>query len=218
MKRRNPELDYSKVSVIYNGIDFNRIDPENIGSREKDGSVLYWGRLYYNKGIIQLVNAMKIVKNSYPDVRLDMCGKGPLENKLRSLVKKLGLEKNVYVHGYTKYADLVEKIKSASVIALPSGYEGQPVAALEAMAHRKPVVMYDFPFAREYISDWKDGLIAKGWDVPDLAHRIEAALSDKKLRLKLSENAYARVKRNHNWDMLVNDYINLYGNLRNKKR
>ncbi len=137
-----------------------------------------------------------------------------MENKLRSLVKKLGLEKNVYVHGYTKYADLVEKIKSASVIALPSLYKGQPVAALEAMAHRKPVVMYDFPFAREYISDWKDGLIAKGWDVPDLAHRIEAALSDKKLRLKLSENAYARVKRNHNWDMLVNDYINLYGNLR----
>lgn len=213
MKRRNPELDYSKVSVIYNGIDFERIDPENVGAQEKEFSVLYWGRLYLNKGLIQLVKAMALVKKDYPAVRLDVCGEGPLEATLRSLVSKLGLKDNVHIHGYTKNTDLVEKIRTASVIALPSLYEGQPMAALEAMAHRKVVVMYDFPFAREYVTDWHNGLLAKGWDFEDLAGRICAALSDKKLRLKLGQNAYERIKKNHNWDLLVNKYIDLYTSL-----
>ena len=214
MKRRNPKLDFSKISVIYNGIDFDRIDPENIGAKEKEGAILYYGRLYYNKGIVQLVNAIALVRKEFPNLRLDICGKGPLENKLRLLVKKLKLTENVQIHGYTKYPDLVEKIRSASVITLPSLYEGQPVAALEAMAHKKPVIMYDFPFSREFIKDWHDGMLARPRDVEDLAKRIGMALSDKTLREKLSQNAYERVKKNHNWATLIHKYIDLYSKLK----
>jgi 1,4-alpha-glucan branching enzyme len=99
------------------------------------------------------------------------------------------------------------------VIALPSLYEGQPMAALEAMAYKKPVIMYDFPFAREYITDWHNGLLAKGGDVEDLAVRIRVALLDKKLRLNLGQNAYERVRKDHNWGTLVHKYINLYSSL-----
>ena len=217
MKRRNPDLDYTKVSVIYNGIDFNKINPEN-DAVEEDCSILFWGRLYYNKGIIQLIKAMALVKNDYPMVLLDVCGKGPLEAKIRSLIRKLGLEDNVRVHGYVTLKDLVSKIKAASLIALPSLYEGQPVAVLEAMAYKKPVVLYDFPFAREYVTDWHNGLIAKGGDVEDLAERLRAALSDKKLRLKLGQNAYDRVRKDHNWDTLVRKYIDLYSSLVQQNR
>jgi glycosyltransferase involved in cell wall biosynthesis len=213
MKRRNPNLDLAKVSVIYNGIDFERIGHENRTDREKENSILFWGRLYYNKGIIQLMKAMALVKQGFPNVHLDVCGKGPLEDKIRSLTHKLSLEDNVTLHGFTKNEALTEKIKSATVVALPSLYEGQPMAALEAMAYRKPVVMYDFPFAREYITDFDNGLIAKGGDVKDLADRINEVLSDKKLRVKLGQNAYERVKKNHNWDDLVYKYMDLYSSL-----
>jgi glycosyltransferase involved in cell wall biosynthesis len=213
MKRRNPELDYTKVSVIYNGIDFDRISPENVAVEEKDCLVLFWGRLYYNKGIMQLVRAMALVKKDYPTVLLDVCGKGPLEAKIRALTSKLGLKDNVHIHGYVSTKDLILKIKAASVVALPSLYEGQPVAVLEAMAYKKPVIMYDFPFAREYVTDWHNGLIAKGGDVKDLADRINVSLSDKKLRLKLGQNAYERVRKDHNWDILVQEYIKLYSSL-----
>ena len=213
LKKRNPEIDLSKVSVIYNGIDFNRIVNGNGKDEEKESSVIFWGRLYYNKGIFQLIEAMGIVKKVFPKVHLDVCGKGQLEAKLRSLVHKLCLDDNVTFHGYTKNEVLIEKIKSATVVVLPSLYEGQPMAALEAMAYQKPLVMYDFPFAREYITDWYNGLIAKGGDIKDLASRICSALSDKKLRLKLGQNAYERVRKNHNWDTLIQRYIDIYGDL-----
>jgi glycosyltransferase involved in cell wall biosynthesis len=159
------------------------------------------------------MKAMALVKQGFPNVHLDVCGKGPLEDKIRSLTHKLSLEDNVTLHGFTKNEALTEKIKSATVVALPSLYEGQPMAALEAMAYRKPVVMYDFPFAREYITDFDNGLIAKGGDVKDLADRINEVLSDKKLRVKLGQNAYERVKKNHNWDDLVYKYMDLYSSL-----
>lgn len=213
MKRRNPELDYTKVSVIYNGIDFNRLRYENVVVEERDCSVLFWGRLYYNKGIMQLIRAMALVKKDFPKVSLDVCGKGPLEAKISALTNKLGLEDNVHIHGYVSNEFLIEKIRTASVVALPSLYEGQPVAVLEAMAYRKPLIVYDFPFAREYVTDWHNGLIARGGDVEDLAERLRAALSDKRLRQKLGQNAYEYVRRNHNWDTLVYKYINLYSSL-----
>lgn len=215
MKRRNSNLDFSKISVIDNGINFDKISL-NPNIEEKEDSVLFWGRLFYNKGIVQLIKAMALVKKNFPNVTLDVCGKGPLEPKLRSLVQRLNLQNNVFIHGYVSTPYLVNKIHTASVVALPSIYEGQPVAVLEAMAYKKPIVMYDYPFAREYVVDWKNGLIAKGGDVKDLADRICAALSDKKLRLKLANEASVYVRKEHNWDILVQKYIYLYHGLLKK--
>jgi len=212
MRRRNPEIDVNKVSVIYNGIDLHqeRYGNDNIAD---DFSVLFWGRLFYNKGIIHLVKAMQIVKKEFPNVRLDVVGKGPLETNIRSLIQKLDLNNNVHLHGYVKDEFLIKKIKKATIITLPSLYEGQPVAALEAMAHRKAVIMYNFPFAREYLTDWNNGLVADGGSVKDLANRICIALSDKTLRQKLGQNAYERINSNHNWDKLALDYLKVYNNL-----
>jgi glycosyltransferase involved in cell wall biosynthesis len=213
MKRRNPEVDYSKVSVIYNGMTFDQSRPEVKGGEDERDSVLFWGRLFYNKGIIQLIKAIALVKKDFPHVILDVCGRGPLEDKIRSLIKEKNLEKNVCLLGYVSNDFLQNKIKATKVVALPSLYEGQPVAALEAMAQKKTLIMFDFPFSREYIRDWHNGLIAMGWNVKDLAERICVALSDKDLRFKLSSNAYDQVRKNHDWYTLIDQYIGLYRNL-----
>ena len=208
MKIRNPELDYSKVSVIYNGISLDRVN-NSVPAEENELSVLFWGRLFYNKGIMQLINAIALVKAVFPTVSLDVCGRGPLESKLRLLVDKLGLKANVRFHGYVSNEFLAEKIRTASVVALPSLYEGQPVAVLEAMSYKKTVVVYDFPFAREYIEDWHNGVIAK-FTIKDLADKLCEALSDKKLRQKLGQNALEHVRKNHNWDTLIYKYMDVY--------
>jgi hypothetical protein len=58
MKRMNPEIAGSKVSVIYNGIDFNKIDYGGSAMEERSCAVLFWGRLYYLKGVMQLLRAI----------------------------------------------------------------------------------------------------------------------------------------------------------------
>jgi glycosyltransferase involved in cell wall biosynthesis len=209
LKRRNPSLDYGKISVIRNGINFNKIDYNNSVS-EDDCSLLFWGRMVYIKGIIQLIEAIALVKKDFPNVSLDICGKGPLDEKVKKLIEKFGLKGNIRFNGYVHNEFLVEKIKKATVIVLPSLYEGQPVSALEAMAHKKTLVVYDFPFAHEYLIDGSNGLMAKGGNTKDLAEKICIALSDKALRKKLSQNAYEHVKKYHNWDTLIEEYTKLY--------
>jgi glycosyltransferase involved in cell wall biosynthesis len=208
------KIDSSKISVIYNGLEFDKIRVDNMVN-ERDHSIVFWGRLYFVKGVIQLIKALAIVKKEYPNVTLDICGKGPLTANIRSLLKKLNLVDNVTIHGYVSDAVLINKIRSASIVVLPSLYEAQPIAMLEAMSYKKCVVAYDFPFVREFISDWQNGLCAKAWDVEDLAKRICIALSDEGLRKKIGNNAYVTVERNHNWKTLVNSYVELYNNLVN---
>lgn len=212
VERKYPDLDYTKASVIYNGINFDKLSSGSGNPKEED-SIVFYGRLFYIKGILHLIKAISIVKKDFPNVVLDVFGKGSLEPKIRSLALKLGLEDNIHIHGYVSKRELIKKIRNASVVALPSLYEGQPVAVLEAMAYKKLVIVFDFPFTREFITDCYNGLLAKAGDIKDLADKINVSLSDKKLRLKLGQNAYEHIKKNHNWDILVKKYIELYNKI-----
>jgi len=58
-----------------------------------------------------------------------------------------------------------------------------------------------------------NGLLAKPGDVEDLSDKICLLLADKKLRLKLGQKAYEHVEKRHNWDTLVEKYIEMYRNM-----
>jgi glycosyltransferase involved in cell wall biosynthesis len=81
---------------------------------------------------------------------------------------------------------------------------------LEAMACKKPVVLFDFPFAKEMVSDMNSGLLAKGCDVYDLCEKMQLLLSDADLRKRLGENAYSQVKKEHDWNVQCEKYLKVY--------
>jgi N,N'-diacetylbacillosaminyl-diphospho-undecaprenol alpha-1,3-N-acetylgalactosaminyltransferase len=106
--------------------------------------------------------------------------------------------------------ELFKKIREASLVVLPSIHEAQPVSMLEAMACKKPVVAFDFPFSNELVQNMYNGLLAKSGDVKDLSDKIRLLLTDRQLRLDLGQNAYEYVEKSHNWDTLAEKYIELY--------
>jgi glycosyltransferase involved in cell wall biosynthesis len=215
IKRTYPDIIHNKkMSVIYNGINFDKVDNTNVQSKslnEKNfSSLIYFGRLFWRKGLIYLIKAFAIIKKQYPNASLHIFGKGPLEQKMKKEVSNLGLKKNVYIRGYIPYAELLKEIKNADVVVLPSLYEAQPIAALEAMAYKKPVVAFDFAFAREYIQNFRTGLLAKACDIQDLSDKIILLLNDEKLRFTIGQNAFKHIKRNHDWNVLAKKYIKIY--------
>jgi len=214
MKTLYPNLDLNNVSVIYNGVDFDKIDnvvnnPVN-GDGENGFSIMYYGRLYWRKGIIHLIRAVANQKSDFHDIDLQIFGRGPLKQKIRRLISRFDLEEKVHLRGHVSYNGLIREIKKAKIIVLPSLYEAQPISVLEAMACGKAVVAFDFPFAREYITHMSNGVLANAEDIEDLSNKIRILLSDKKLRSKLGKNARKYVKRNHNWDVLVEKYVEKY--------
>ena len=81
---------------------------------------------------------------------------------------------------------------------------------LEAMAFKKPLVVFDYPFSREIITDMVNGVLAKQVDVKDLTDKIRILIENENLRIMLGENANKYVRRRHNWNTLVDEYIRLY--------
>jgi glycosyltransferase involved in cell wall biosynthesis len=55
-----------------------------------------------------------------------------------------------------------------------------------------------------------NGLLAKAGDIDDLARKLELLVSDRSLRHRIGKSAYQHVKKNHNWDIQVDKYLEVY--------
>ncbi len=204
-------LDRNKISVIYNGINFEEIESVKKSEAEKTSSIsiLFAGRLFRVKGVMLLLEAFNRLKVA-KDVHLNIFGKGPLKQEVEKFIANNGLKDRVSFLGHIPHRRMISEIKNSDIVALPSLVEAQPMILLEAMACRKPVVAFDLPFSRELISDMNSGLLARPGDVNDLASKLELLVSDGALRQKIGQSAYYAVKKNHNWDVQVEKYLKVY--------
>jgi glycosyltransferase involved in cell wall biosynthesis len=211
------KLNLNKVSVIHNGIDFDEIESTSDlpSGKSTQLSIIYAGRLFWFKGVMLLLEAFKRLRKNFPNANLRVFGKGPLEEKIKSFIAKSDLTESVDCFGYVSHKRLLVEIKKSDIAVFPSLSEAQPMFVLEAMACKKPVVLFDFPFAKEIVSDMNSGLLAKSGDVYDLCEKIQLLLSDADLRRRLGENAYLQVKKEHDWNVQCEKYLKVYQSIAN---
>jgi len=207
-----PHLNYEKVSVIYNGINLDKFD--NVKCQLiNNTSIIFYGRLVWIKGVLYLLKAIPFLKKDFSNLSVKIVGKGPLERKIKAMIKKFKLEENIQLYGYLDHTRLIKEISRSSIVVLPSLYEVGPfISGLEAMACKKTLITFDLPFAREFIRPMYNGVLARGRDVIDLANKIRLVLSDHELRRKIGENAFKYVKKRHNWNLIAEKYIEIYEN------
>jgi glycosyltransferase involved in cell wall biosynthesis len=150
-------------------------------------TVAYVGRLHAIKRIDRLVDAIAIVRDRVPDVRLEVVGPGErVQAELEAQVARLGLGDHVLFHGFVSVAEKLDILARAHVSALLSASEGLPMAALEAMACGTAVVLSSgchLPEAHD-----RAGLVVPG-GAADAAEAIATLLLDAPLRDRLSTGA-----------------------------
>jgi len=214
MKRIYKRKYVEKISVVYNGINFEKIEALASNSQvadESNLSIVCFSRLVSHKGVAQFLSRSKPLFSDFPSVHMKIFGNGPLYSVLMKIIRKNNMVKNVSLMGHVPYEELIGHVSKAAVAVFPTFLEVGPfISALEAMACKKPIVVFDLPFNREFIRHMKNGVMAKAGDMIDMISKIELLLSDKDLRVKIGENAYKYVKEHHNWDTLVNKYIEIY--------
>ncbi|WP_439923015.1 glycosyltransferase family 4 protein [Nitrobacter sp. JJSN] len=103
------------------------------------------GRLERYKGHHRAIAAMPDLIRRVPDARLHIAGAGPYERALRTLVESLGLEKRVTIAAVpaSERQKLADLLASAGLFVLFSDYEAHPVAVMEALSLRRPVLVSD---------------------------------------------------------------------------
>ena len=140
---KNFKADKGKIHVIYNYIDEERIDECLIDANidKNENSIINIGRLSYQKGQLNLIRAFKKVVMIISNAKLYILGQGELKEELEHEIKKLDLEKNVFMLGFQK--NPYKFLKEANVFVLSSFYEGMSNAILEAMYCGLPIISTD---------------------------------------------------------------------------
>ncbi len=209
-------LDISKATVIANGVNFEEIEDgrksEDFAVAEENNelTILYAGRLFWMKGLTYVLDAFCILRRQFGNLRLRIFGKGPLENRILKLINDRGLGNSVFFGGFLPHGELINEVRKADVILFPSLYESQPVFLLEAMACKKPIVAFNLAYAREIIEDQTTGLLAQTGDLNDLCEKLSRVLNDAELRVRIGQNGYEYVRKNHDWNKQAKKYLKVY--------
>lgn len=156
--------------------------------------VLSIGRLTKQKGFDFLIEAVKELKNDFPDWHFEIVGTGEDEKLLKDLVSKYKLKDNVLFLPPTK--DVVSLYKSASIYCMSSRWEGLPMVLIEAQCCGLPIASFDCPEGpAEVVLNNENGFLCKSENSHDLAEKLKFLMNDKSLREKFGKNAYECSKR-----------------------
>jgi len=175
----------SRLRVLPHGID----DPNPIG-RERGPAerptILFVGRMdEHYKGQMELIDAMALLRERFPDLRLRFVGGGESLGRWRAEVERRQLADTVEFTGEVSADDLAAAYDAASVFAMPSGNEGFGLVYAEAMAHGLPCIGSDRDAAREVIADGQTGFCVPAGNATALAGALAEMLKSPDLRRKM---------------------------------
>lgn len=199
-----------KIHFIRNGIDLRPFD-DPIASLNRDKRKLTVGwvaRLSSEKGPDIFLRAVVQVLAVYPGTRFVMVGDGPERNTLERLVDELNIRDNVSLIG--RRDDMPSIYASLDVMVSSSRQEGLPMAILEGMASKLPLVVTKVGYVPNVIQDNSNGILVPPEDVKLLADAMIKLLQDEALRRRLGAAARRRVESEFSADRMATDYMRIY--------
>jgi glycosyltransferase involved in cell wall biosynthesis len=166
------------------------------------------GRLVPQKGLEYFLRAAREVLLDFPNVNFVVIGAGPDREKLEQMARDLAIEQNVRFTGLC--TDMPGAYASMDVFVLASLDEGMPMAVLEALASKKPVVATSVGAVPRLIIHEKTGFLVAPRDVQGLKQAILRLLNDSALRSQLGNAGEVLVKRNHSHENMAQNYLHVY--------
>jgi glycosyltransferase involved in cell wall biosynthesis len=188
MAAYSPRLE--TFATIPNGLSLGGIAS---AASESDGSILYTGRLLGWKGLSVLLHAVKRLPDQ---ARLFVTGSGQVDTWRRH-AQSLGLGTDrVTFLGVVPREELLDRLRRASLVVVPSFMESCPYSLIEAMAFGKPVVASAVPGILDMVEHERSALLVPPGNPDALAAAMTRILADELLGRRLGAAA-AELARDH---------------------
>lgn len=205
-----------KIEVIYNGIAIKETHVDHLikaGSSESYGqqatvTLGAIGRITAVKGYQYLIEAMPFVLSAIPDCRLLIAGDGPMRDELSRKISLLGLDSHITFVGYQDSTDRF--LSTIDVFVMPSLSEGLPMALLEAMACKKPIVASSVGGIPEVINDGENGILVPPANPEALSLGILKLCTDRYHWARMSQKAKELVEKSFSSRNMAEQYVALY--------
>ncbi|AOW11193.1 glycosyl transferase family 1 [Flavobacterium gilvum] len=212
-----------KIETIHHGLDLKQFVNVNPSNYER-GLILYMGTIIRKKGVLELPDIFKMVREQYPNAQLVLIGNDSydIQTKSRStweLVQEKCLKedlKNISYLGKIPYQEIQEYIKKAHICVFPTFAETLGMVTIEAMALQKPVVNSNIGWSQELIVDGESGYLVDSKNHEVFADKIVTLLKNEDLCKTIGKAARTRIETFFDIEKTVEQNIVFYKSIINK--
>jgi glycosyltransferase involved in cell wall biosynthesis len=225
--------DEARVVWIGNGIELARFHPghdgdvrREFGLSSDDRVVAFVGRIVRDKGILELIEAMSLVRSTMPSAKLliigersfpDVATKRAVEPLIQEVIGGNDLRDAIRFTGFRD--DVPRLLRAVDLMVLPSrGGEGMPRSIIEAMATGLPVVATNVRGSREEVVHGETGLLVPPRDPIRLAEAIQELLSNPKGAREMGMRGRQRAMELYDERSVLERQLSLYRRLVETKR
>jgi glycosyltransferase involved in cell wall biosynthesis len=200
-----------KIFLAPEGIDLPPTAPVQAERRKR---IVFIGRQAKSKGILDLIEAMRLVWPNHPDAELVIAGaRVPESAEIDARIGALSaFDRGRIVHlGQVSEEEKEDLLRSARCAVLPSKIESFCFLALEAWAHARPVVTWDLPVSRSTVDDGLNGLLADPRRAsPALAEALLRILENPNEADRMGMSGYEAAKSQYSWASVASVYLDAY--------
>lgn len=175
------------VKLVPNILDTNLYAPSHVRRPNTHKTLVYMGRLSYEKSIDDVLRAMAHVVKRMPNTLLLVVGDGPERSNLERLTAELGIAENCIFTGFLFGNELIETLGQADVYLTGSKSENMPLALIEAMAVGLPIVAVRSLGLEEMLVHRKNALLTAPGSPLEIADRTIELLENDILRRQYAE-------------------------------
>ena len=213
---REQGIPESKIRLVSLRIDLNLFNPVSDTGEKVDKvgitKIGYLGRLVNGKGLEDLFEAVKILKNQSLELgvwNLVIYGTGPLEEKLKKMAKDLNIVEKIEWRGFVSYGKVPQALSELDIFVYPSWHEGFGRSIMEALAMEKAVIATKVGGIPDLIKDGDTGFLVEPHNSEALALKIKELLNNKELREKLGKAGREWVSKNFEWNQGIKKFAEL---------
>jgi len=210
-----------KIRVIYNTVGYEEsnnkaaVDLRDAYNIKADEIVIGTiCQINKQKGLQYLVEALVPICKANK-VKAIIAGDGPSRNEIELLVKEKGLSEKIIMPGYVH--NVSDHLKLFDMYIMPSIYEGFPLALVEAISHRLPIIATDIDGCREAIENEKTGLLVTARDPKSLENAIRRLILDVPLRERLGKEAGISYRKRFHPEIIFQQYTDFFHSIISKK-
>ena len=196
----------NKILIVRNWISDipEQLSKNNYG-KNKIKRFIFVGWLVKEKGLYELIDAVKILLNNGMNFKLDIIGDGTLYKEIKKSIGTYNLENYVSMHGWCDKRKTFEMYSRADVFVLPSYAEGFPNSLLEAMHFGLPCISTDVGGISDSVKTDMNGYLIKPQSATDIAESMSKYINDQSLIEKHSIATKKILHENHNKDTNFNE-------------
>lgn len=214
-----------KVDVIPNGVALDDFTPGSASEDLKQKLGLngrfifgYIGSFFRFEGLWLLIDALAILGDQHPEMRLLLVGDGELAPELKIRAEQKGVQDKVVFTGRVDHNEIAEYYKLFHVMVLPRVQTRlttlvTPLKPLEIMAMAKPLLASDIGGHREMVIPGVNGTLFRTEDPQGLADKIKDLKVNPENREQLALSARKWVIEHRSWSALALNYADIYQRL-----